>query len=283
MLVVVPLVLHRQQTAEMATVDAQVTIGDAGSANRGEPNVTRCRWPDSEVPRTAERLRDVTAVAIAASTNVVDYAMHNRVLASADAILRDIAARGLIPPEWLTNQSGVLQLPHATVHLRYSPRDLTVEVISVPNERNDGPAILIRIPDTENTSVGNRYFESLQLDGINYPAPFATIPQLIASAGTLSGGEQQMLALSSALTLSPRLLLLDEPSLGLAPQLVSEALHHIKNICIKSSTSIVIVEQKVREVLMIADNVYVLRNGQVSFSGLATDLTDQERLREVYL
>ena len=181
MLVVVPLVLHRQRMAEMATVDAHVTIGDAGSANRGEPSASRYRWPDSEVPRTVERLRDVTALAIAASTNVVDYAMHNRVPASADAILRDIAARGLIPPEWLTNQSGVLQMPHATVHLRYSPRDLTVEVISVPNERIDGPAILIRIPDAENTSVGNRYFESLQLDGINYPAPFAPIAQIIAS------------------------------------------------------------------------------------------------------
>lgn len=181
MLVVVPLVLHRQQTATMATVDAQVTIGDASSAARIEQSAPRYRWPDSEVPRTAERLRDVTAVAIAASTNVADSAIHGRVPMSADAILKDIAQRQLIPAEWLTNQPGALLMPRATIHLRYLPRDLSIEVISVPNERNDGPAILIRIPDPENTGVGIRYFESMQLDGISYPAPFAPIAQIIAA------------------------------------------------------------------------------------------------------
>ena len=62
-----------------------------------------------------------------------------------------------------------------------SPNSLTVEVVSVPNERSDGPAILIRIPDQENTTVGPRYFESMQLDGIVYPSPFAPIPEIIAS------------------------------------------------------------------------------------------------------
>ena len=72
-------------------------------------------------------------------------------------------------------------MPHATVHLRYLPTELSVELISVPKERNDGPAILIRIPDSENPSVGIRYFESMQLDGIVYPPPFAPIAQIIAS------------------------------------------------------------------------------------------------------
>ena len=82
-------------------------------------------------------------------------------------------AADLIPSEWLTDQPGVLQMPNGTVHLRYSPRSLTVEVLSVPKERSDGPAILIRLPDSENTTVGPRYFESMQLDGIIYPRPFA--------------------------------------------------------------------------------------------------------------
>jgi len=56
-----------------------------------------------------------------------------------------------------------------------------VEVISVPHDRRDGPAILIRLPDLENTRVGARYFESIQLDGIVYPAPFAPIAEIIAS------------------------------------------------------------------------------------------------------
>lgn len=107
--------------------------------------------------------------------------------------------------------------------------------------------------------------------------------KLHRTAGTLSGGEKQMLALSNALVLSPRLLLLDEPSLGLAPRLVSEALMRIKQISTDSRTAVLIVEQKVREVLKIADRVCVLRNGRVSFSGPSKDLVDETKLREVYL
>ena len=102
-------------------------------------------------------------------------------------------------------------------------------------------------------------------------------------AGTLSGGEQQMLALSNALVLSPRLLLLDEPSLGLSPNLVTKSLGHIKQISRHSDVAVLIVEQKVRDVLTIADHVLVLRNGKTSFFGSASDLSDENTLREVYL
>ena len=165
----------------MATVDPQVTIGDAVSDTTAASNSPAYRWPDSEVPRTAERLRDATAVAIAATTYVTEAAITGRVPRDAGQILLGIAQRQLIPTEWLTQQPGVLQMPHATVHLRYSPNTLSVEIVSVPNERRDGPAILIRIPDSENTTVSARYFESMQLDGIMYPNPFAPIPEIIAS------------------------------------------------------------------------------------------------------
>jgi branched-chain amino acid transport system ATP-binding protein len=92
-----------------------------------------------------------------------------------------------------------------------------------------------------------------------------------------------MLALGNALVLSPRLLLLDEPSLGLAPPLVSQALGRLKEISVESGVAVLIVEQKVREVLKIANRVYVLRNGRISFSGSAEALTDDAKLREVYL
>jgi hypothetical protein len=180
-LVVVPLVMHRQSSGEMATVDAQVNIGDSGTDAARDQNALLYRWPNSEVPRTAERLRDVTAVAIASITYVVDNSMKGHPPHDTGEIFVGIARRELIPNEWLTNQRGVLQMPRGTVQLRYSPSNLSVELISVPNEPADGPAILIRIPDGENVGVGARYFESMQLDGIIYPEPFAPISQIIAS------------------------------------------------------------------------------------------------------
>ena len=180
LVLVLPLVLrHRQTNGRMATVDAQVSIGDASSDPISNHDPPTYRWPDSEVPRTAERLRDVTAVAISASTYVVEGAMSGRTPHDAGEIVAGIAKRQLIPLEWLTTQSGVLQTSHGTLHLRYSPNDLTVEVVSAPKDHSDGPAMLIRIPDNENTTVGSRYFESMQLDGITYPAAFAPIPEII--------------------------------------------------------------------------------------------------------
>jgi hypothetical protein len=164
----------------MATVDPHVTIGDTNNSTATQ-EVSTHRWPDSEVSRTAERLRDVTAIAIAATATLVEGAMNRRIPRDASTILHDVAQRRLIPTEWLTNQPGILQMPNGTVHLRYAPQTLSIEVISVPNERSDGPAILIRLPDQENTGVGPRYFESMQLDGIVYPNPFAPISEIIAS------------------------------------------------------------------------------------------------------
>jgi hypothetical protein len=179
--VIVPLIMERQRSGRMATVDAQVSIGDAGSGASSPSNPPKYRWPDSEVSRTAERLQDVTGVAIAATAYMVEGSMNGRTPRDTSEIIIGIMRRNLIPNEWLTNQVGVLRTHHATVHLRYSPRNLTVELVSVPNERGDGPAIVIRIPDNENTTVGPRYFESLQLDGIVYPDPFAPIADIIAS------------------------------------------------------------------------------------------------------
>ena len=180
-LIIVPLIIERERSGRMATVDAQVSIGDAGSGASSQSNLPKYRWPDSEVPRTAERLRDVTAVAIAATAYVVEGSMNGHRPREAGEIVAGITRRYLIPNDWLTNQTGVLRTQHATLHLRYSPRNLSVELISVPIERADGPAILIRVPDSENTTVGIRYFESMQLDGIVYPNPFAPVADIIAS------------------------------------------------------------------------------------------------------
>lgn len=180
-LVIMPLILHRQNSGRMATVDPHVIIGDSTNDQAARQTVSTYRWPDSEVPRTAERLRDATAIAIAAVTQVVEGKIVGHPRRDVDEIVAAAAAHKLIPEEWRTGEPGVLQMPHGSVHIRYAPAASTIEVISVPNERTDGPAILIRIPDQENTGVGPRYFESMQLDGIVYPNPFAPIAEIIAS------------------------------------------------------------------------------------------------------
>ena len=102
-------------------------------------------------------------------------------------------------------------------------------------------------------------------------------------ASTLSGGEKQMLSLAGAVITRPRLLLLDEPSLGLGPKLVEQALATVQAIRSSRQTSILIVEQKVRAVLRISDRAYVFRNGSISYSGPADDLVDDAKLRSVFL
>ncbi len=102
------------------------------------------------------------------------------------------------------------------------------------------------------------------------------------SAGTLSGGEQQMLAMGRALMSKPRLLMLDEPSMGLAPILVQEIFNIIKSLH-DMGTTVLLVEQNARMALSIADRAYVLETGHVSMSGNAADLANDERVKQAYL
>ncbi len=101
-------------------------------------------------------------------------------------------------------------------------------------------------------------------------------------SGTLSGGEQQMLAIGRALMSSPRLLLLDEPSLGLAPILVKQIFSIIKEIN-RQGTSILLVEQNAHKALTIATTGYVLENGQISTSGSSSELKSDPKVQEAYL
>jgi branched-chain amino acid transport system ATP-binding protein len=101
-------------------------------------------------------------------------------------------------------------------------------------------------------------------------------------AAYLSGGEQQMLALGRALMSRPRLLLLDEPSLGLAPKVFDTILAHVQSIH-AGGTSILIAEQNARKVLRIAHHCYVLENGSVAFDGAAADLLRDRRIEQTYL
>jgi branched-chain amino acid transport system ATP-binding protein len=116
---------------------------------------------------------------------------------------------------------------------------------------------------------------------------FALFPELERLrrhlAGSLSGGEQQMLAIGRALMMKPRLLILDEPSMGLAPKVVEriyETLIHLRD---KGETTILIVEQNARTALEISDYAVVLESGNIAENGKASDIIRSKRIREIYL
>ncbi|MDR1630083.1 MAG: ABC transporter ATP-binding protein [Oscillospiraceae bacterium] len=101
-------------------------------------------------------------------------------------------------------------------------------------------------------------------------------------AGTLSGGEQQMLAMGRALMSNPKIILMDEPSMGLSPILVNEIFDIIESIS-KSGTTVLLVEQNAKKSLAIADRAYVLETGKIALSGKASDLMDDESVKKAYL
>jgi len=101
-------------------------------------------------------------------------------------------------------------------------------------------------------------------------------------AGTLSGGQQQMLALGLALVLQPKLLLLDEPSLGLAPVLVQRVLESVQEINRRFGTAVLLVEQNVKQALRIAGRVYVMKVGQISLEDQASALLARQDLWRLF-
>ena len=101
-------------------------------------------------------------------------------------------------------------------------------------------------------------------------------------AGTLSGGEQQMLAIGRALAMCPRLLMMDEPSLGLAPNLAQDIFHTIRSINGQGMT-VLLVEQNVKQALALASRAYVLENGELILQGSASELAGNEHVRKAYL
>lgn len=131
-----------------------------------------------------------------------------------------------------------------------------------------------------------RYREGKRDHGQTMEEVYALFPRLkerrTQLAGTLSGGERQMLAVGRALMAKPRLLMLDEPSLGLAPLIVREIFRIIAQLR-SHGVSILLVEQNARAALQVADYAYVLETGEVAMEGPARDLADDPRVIETYL
>ena len=116
---------------------------------------------------------------------------------------------------------------------------------------------------------------------------FQLFPRLrerrLQQAGTLSGGEQQMLAISRALMLKPKLLLLDEPSFGLAPLIVAEIFRIMRTINKEDRVSMLLVEQNASLALDLADHAYLLETGRVALSGPSDTIKNDESVRRAYL
>ncbi len=102
-------------------------------------------------------------------------------------------------------------------------------------------------------------------------------------AGTLSGGQQQMLAIGRALMSEPKLLLLDEPSMGLAPKIVSEIFNTIKELRDKKGTTILLVEQNARMALNVADRGYIMETGRIVLQGNSSELLENKEVKRAYL
>lgn len=168
-------------------------------------------------------------------------------------------------------------------------------IVGVPAHKIVGMG-LCQVPEGRHVFANMSVMENLELgaylrndkDGIarDLEDVFKKFPRLLERkdqiSGTLSGGEQQMLAMGRALMSMPRLLLLDEPSMGLAPLLVKEIFNIIKEIN-ESGTTVLLVEQNANMALSIADKAYVLETGRIALAGTAQELASSEAVRKAYL
>jgi branched-chain amino acid transport system ATP-binding protein len=164
-----------------------------------------------------------------------------------------------------------------------APHLITARGIAfVPENRRLFPRLSVR----DNLRLGSYLFRGrpdrespLELVGKLFPRLTERLEQ---RAETLSGGEQQMLAIGRALMTRPRLLMLDEPSQGIMPKLVDEIFAAITEIR-RAGTTVLIVEQRLTECLEIADRAYVLQTGRVTLSGTAAEVRDNAAVRQAYL
>jgi branched-chain amino acid transport system ATP-binding protein len=150
----------------------------------------------------------------------------------------------------------------------------------------EGRQLFPKMTVEENLSIGSYLTRTKPARRTNLERVYHLFPRLaerrLQVAETMSGGEQQMLAIGRALMQEPRLLILDEPSLGLAPTLVREIFRIVKELHGRGLT-ILLVEQNVRQALQVADVAFVLENGRVVMSGSGLELISNPKVKEAYL
>ncbi len=200
-----------------------------------------------------------------------------------------LGANGAGKTTILKTVSGILEPETGTIHFDQQridgmdPEDIVgLGIGHVPENRHVFPQLTVY----ENLIMGGFLINDKAILEERLESVYHRFPVLQDRsrqlAGTLSGGEQQMLAISRALMLQPKLLLLDEPSLGLSPLLVQEIFDTIEELH-RSGVTILLVEQNINQALRIADYGYVLTSGKIFLSGTYEELRREEKVREMYL
>ncbi len=205
-------------------------------------------------------------------------------------IITLIGANGAGKSTTLMTISGVVPMRSGTIDYHSSPLNgkapdeiVKMGICQVPEGRHIFPQLTVR----ENLDMG----AFLRNDKAEIKKDFNYIFELFPilaerknqMGGTLSGGEQQMLAMSRALMARPKLLLLDEPSMGLAPLFITQIFEIIKRINKKHNTTIFLVEQNANQALHIADRGYVIETGRITISGPAKELLKNSDIQKAYL
>jgi len=200
-----------------------------------------------------------------------------------------IGANGAGKSTTLKTISGILRpkigeiiFDNQPIHTVDPFRLIELGIAHVPEARR----LFVDMTVEENLDMGSLKGEARRDRAKNKEMVFDLFPRLrerqYQAAGTLSGGEQQMVAIARGLMSKPKLLMLDEPSLGLAPILVREIFNIVKRIR-EEGVTVMIVEQNVKQTLTVADRAYVLENGKATLEGTGAELLDDPHVQEAYL
>jgi branched-chain amino acid transport system ATP-binding protein len=238
---------------------------------------------------------EVVIMAMLEAENVHTYYGHIHALKGVSLtvdkgeIVTLIGANGAGKSTTLNTMSGLLRPRQGVIRLdgedltRYPPYEIVAKgVVQVP----EGRRVFGRLTVTENLEMGAFTCSDPKLISANMERVFTLFPKLKERrhqvAGTLSGGEQQMLSTGRALMANPRILLMDEPSMGLAPLLVDNIFDTIRELH-ASGTTILLVEQNARMALQVSNRGYVLQTGTIVLSDTAENLRQNEMVRQAYL
>lgn len=218
------------------------------------------------------------------------HALHNISLTVNDGeVVSLIGANGAGKTTTLHAITGLIEASQGTVE--YDGKDLrktrnsdiiTIGMAHVPEGRH----VFTRMTVQENLEMGAFILKDSSMIRKNMEMVYSYFPRLKERrkqlAGTLSGGEQQMLATGRALMSNPRIVLMDEPSMGLSPLLVKEIFKIIRTLH-ENGITVLLVEQNAKMALAISDRAYVLETGSITMSGKASDLLKDENVKKAYL